>query len=92
MKARLATGGEAWFVRRRKGRFCDLKPASKSGHILTGLYIAWIALVSALVVEKEESVSLIVVGVVVMLASTLLYLVTALRMSAPASQTDKGTC
>ena len=83
-EVRLPEGGKAWFVRsRRRGR-CHMKPVSLEGHLLTTGFVAWVGGVAWWLTDRDElGFAGLAVAVVLILASTLLYIVTALRMSAP---------
>ena len=82
-------GGKAWFVRRKRGRHCDLRPASLEGHLLTGGFAAWVGGVAWFFADREVGLPALFSGLAVVLASTILYMVTALRMSAPAPDRSK---
>lgn len=87
---RMPGGGRAWFVRVKKRLGCGLRPVSREGQLLTGAYAAWVALVTAFFVADDPGTAEIVAAVAILASSTILYIVTALRMSAPASSDAKG--
>lgn len=86
---RLPAGGKAWFVRRRRGRHCGLAPSSVEGRLLTAFYAFWVGAMVWLVLGDDPGAARLVVFVTIVLASTFLYILTALRMSAPAAAPGK---
>jgi hypothetical protein len=49
----LPDGGKAWFVRRKKGSRCDLKPVSREGFLLTAVYALWVTGVCWFFAERD---------------------------------------
>ena len=92
--ARLPEGGKAWFVRKGKASHCSLTPASVEGHLLTAFYVVWIGALVWLVLGEDPGVARVVAFIAVVLASSLLYVLTAWRMSAraPASEKERRKC
>ena len=88
----LPGGGKAWFVKTRKGRHCGLKPVSAEGRLLTGAYGGFVGAVSWVFADADFRPVLLAVWIALVAAATFLYILTALRMSAPASGPGKGAC
>jgi hypothetical protein len=87
----LPHGGKAWFVRKRRGRHCGLAPASVEGHLLTAGYAAVVGAIAWFFARRGEiGAPLLGAMIVLMLALTFLYILTAWRMSAPAPTEPKG--
>ena len=91
---RLPEGGKAWFVRKGTAWCCSLTPSSIEGHLLTAFYVLWIGAMAWLVLGKDPELPRLIAYVTLVLASSLLYILTALRMSAraPAAQKGRGKC
>jgi hypothetical protein len=87
----LPEGGKAWFVRRKRGRHCGLAPASVEGHVLTGFYAAAVSAVAWFFARGDMDAPRLAAMIVMMLAATILFILTAWRMSAPASTAVKGS-
>jgi hypothetical protein len=86
----LPGGGRAWFVREgRRGRR-GLRPASPEGRALTALYAAVVGASSLLFAGDGFSGMMVAAWIVLIVAATILYVVTALRMSARPPETGKG--
>ena len=73
-----------WFVRTRGRHGCHIKPAALQGHLLTGAYGLWIAGIAWLLADRDPGAAEIVSAAAIVVASTILYIVAVLRMSAPA--------
>lgn len=89
---RLPEGGKAWFVRRRRGRYCGLRVASIEGRVLTAAYAAFVTGASWLLIGEDASKARIVAFVVMILVATFLFILTAWRMSASAPPAATGKC
>ena len=87
---RLPGGGKAWFVRTRKQHGCSLKPVSFEAHLLTAGYALAVAAASGLQFGGEPGTAHVVAWATLMAAATFLYVLTALRMSAPRAAPRKG--
>ena len=83
----LPGGGKAWFVRRKKGSRCDLKPVSREGFLLTAVYALWVTGVCWFFAERDVGAAMLVAWITLILAATFLFILTAWRMSA----SDSGT-
>ena len=83
----LPGGGKAWFVRRKKGSRCDLKPVSGEGFVLTATYALWVTGTCWFFAERTLGVAMVVAWIILILAATFLFILTAWRMSA----SDSGT-
>lgn len=90
--ARLPGGGKAWFVRHGNGRFCNLKPASVEGRLLTGLFAAVVTAISAYFVSNDPDAVEIGAWIVLTFTATFLYIVTAVRMSAADRTQGRTRC
>jgi hypothetical protein len=86
---RLPGGGKAWFLRSRGRDGCHTKPVSVEGHLLTGAYGLWIAGIAWLLADGDPGTAEIVSAAAIVVASTILYIVTVVRMSAPAARAEK---
>jgi len=84
-------GRHPWFVRTRGRHGCNIKPAAFQGHLLTGAYGLWIAGIAWFLADRDPNTAEIVSAAAIIVASTVLYIVTVMRMSAPAPQAGKGT-
>ena len=91
-RVQLPGGGRAWFVRYRKRWGCGMKPASMEGRLLTAAYAAWISGLTWYFANRDVDAVLIALWITITVVSTFFYIVTALRMSAPASGSGKGGC
>ena len=80
----LPDGGKAWFVRQGKRRHCGLKPVSLEGRLLTIFYASLVSALSLFFANGDPGQLSIAAWIVLILAATFLYIVTALRMSARA--------
>ena len=87
---RLPEGGKAWFLRTRRRHGCHARPASIEGHLLTGAYGLWMAGIAWFLADRDPGTAEIVSAAAVVVASTILYIVTVMRMSAPAPGAGKG--
>ncbi len=87
---RLPEGGKAWFVRSRNGWRCGLAPASVEGHLLTGIYAVVVSGSAWFFASGDLDALRVAAMVVLMLSATVLFILTAWRMSAPASAATKG--
>ena len=83
-------GGKAWFVHGRRRRGCHLRPVSIEGHVLTVGFTFWVTGIAWFIADRNPGLPELLAAITMILASTLLYVVTALRMSAPAANRDKG--
>ena len=90
--ARLPEGGKAWFERRGGPWSYQLVSVSPAGWVVTGAYVAASIALSLLIFAKEDDPQLTdwIVWAVLLAAMTMLFAVTALRMSVPAAGTEKG--
>ena len=88
--AALPGGGKAWFVRRKKRRGCSLRPVSMEGRLLTAGYAAFVSAVTWLLVDPEFRPVMLIAWITLLAAATFLFILTALRMSAPATQACDG--
>ena len=79
-------GDKAWFVRRKHGWGCDLRPVSRAGHFLTALFTGWIGLITWLAIDREPLMPWLLVWSALLLVGAVFYIVIALRMSAPAPE------
>jgi hypothetical protein len=61
-----------------------MKPVSLEGHLLTFGFAAWVTGIAWWLAARNIGTAGLVASVTVILASTFLYIITALRMSAPA--------
>jgi hypothetical protein len=78
----LPGGGKAWFVRRKTGSRCDLKPVSREGFLLTAAYAVCVSGISWFFAERAVGVAVVVAWITLILAATFLFILTAWRMSA----------
>jgi hypothetical protein len=85
----LPGGGKAWFVRDGKRGRCGLRPASVEGRMLTAFYVAIVAASSMLFTRDGFSGMMVATWIVLIVAATILYIVTAVRMSARAPDSGK---
>ena len=90
ISARLPNGSRAWFVRTKGRSHCGLKPASMEGRLLTGVYAASVSGVAWFFAARDFETPAMIAGTTLILAATFLYILTALRMSAPAPGIGKG--
>ena len=88
-EVRLPAGGKAWFVRKGNAWCCSLTPASTEGRVLTAVYALWIGAMVWLVLGDDPGAARLVAFLTLVLASTFLYILTALRMSARAQGSGK---
>ena len=88
--ATLPGGGKAWFVRKKTRRGCGLKPVSMEGRLLTVAYAAFVSAVSWFLVDPEFRPVMLIAWITLLAAATFLFILTALRMSAPATQACDG--
>ena len=81
--SRKSVGSAPWFVRVKKGRRCNLRPSSRAGWLITGLYaLAMSGLSLLLLIGGGEPTTLMLVGwAVVATAMTIAFLVIAWRTS-----------
>ena len=86
----LPGGGKPWFERRGTATHCSLKPVALEGHLLTAFYAAVVTGISLFFARGDLEVLSVVAWVALILAASLLYVITALRMSARAPHSDKG--
>lgn len=86
---RLPDGGKAWFVRHRKSWGCGMRPVSTEGRLLTGAYAGWIGVLSWFFADHDLDTLMVALWITLILTSTFLYLVTALRMSASSSESGQ---
>jgi hypothetical protein len=88
----LPEGGKAWFVRRRKGWHCTLTPASIEGHVLTIVYALAVSAVAWFFAGGGDIDTPRLAALIVMvLAATVLFILTAWRMSASVPAASKGS-
>ena len=80
--AQFPNGGRAWFVRFRTGEGCQMEPASAQGWILTSVYLLLLAAISWTFLAAEPDAGDWFAWAVLIAAGTLLFSVTAYRMSA----------
>ena len=85
----LPGGGKAWFVRRKKGSHCGLKPVSREGFLLTAIYALWVTGICWFFAERDIGVAMLVAWITLILAATFLFILTAWRMSASESGTQR---
>ncbi len=81
----LPGGGKPWFVRVKKRFGCGLKPVSVEGRALTGAYSVWVGAVTWFLVADDPTAPRLVAWLAILAASTFFFILTALRMSAPAA-------
>ena len=77
-----ANGGRAWFVRFRTGEGCQMEPASIQGWVLTGVYFLFLGGVSWIFLAGDPDAGDWFAWSVLIAAASLLFGVTAYRMSA----------
>ena len=85
----LPEGGKAWFVRKKKGSYCGLVPVSHEGRLLTVFYALWVTGVSWFFETRDVGIAMVVAWVILILAATFLFILTAWRMSAADSSTPR---
>ena len=83
--SRKSVGSAPWFVRVKKGRRCNLRPSSRAGWLITGLYaLAMTSLSLLLLIGEREPPTVMLVGwAVVATAMTIAFLIIAWRTSEP---------
>ena len=79
-----------WFLRTRGRRRCHVRPVTLEGHLLTAGFAAWVSAIAWWMASREPGTAEIVSAIAIVVASTTLYIVTVLRMSAPAPGAEKG--
>ena len=81
--SRKSVGSAPWFVRVKKGRRCNLRPSSRAGWLITGLYaLAMTSLSLLLLIGEREPPTVMLVGwAVVATAMTIAFLIIAWRTS-----------
>jgi hypothetical protein len=90
MMSRNLVRSAPWFVRVKKGRRCNLRPFSRAGWLVTGLYAVAMAGLSLLLLvgEREPATLMLVAWAVVTTAMTIAFLVIAWRTSEAVEATD----
>ena len=90
MMSRNAVRSAPWFVQVKKGRRCNLRPSSRAGWLITGLYaLAMTGLSLLLLVGETEPATFMLVGwAVVATAMTVAFLVIAWRTSEAVQSAD----
>jgi hypothetical protein len=79
---RLPGGGNAWFVRYRKGMSYQLTPCSKEGWAVIAAFVV-VNLLSVLILIPEPTLLRLVVWGTVEVIATVLLIIVAFRTSAP---------
>lgn len=80
-----------WFVRVKNGRRCNLRPSSRAGWLVTGLYALAMAGLSLLLLagEREPATLMLVAWAVVTTAMTIAFLLIAWRTSETVDSADR---
>ena len=86
-----ATADRPWFVRVKLGRRCEMRPNSRAGWLLTAAYaLAMIGLGLALIAIDDPAPVVWIGWIVLCLAITSAFLLTAWRTSAPVDACAPG--
>ncbi|HET9428518.1 MAG TPA: hypothetical protein VFO69_09190 [Allosphingosinicella sp.] len=93
MMSRHPVGSRPWFVRVKRGCGCNLRPNTRAGWLITGLYVLAMTGLSLLLLsgDAEPATSMIVGWAVVATAMTVAFLAIAWRTSETLSSAA-GAC